>query len=101
MADGTLGILITKHANAAHIAGLVAAAHRVGHAVRVFMTDEGVRFTRDQEFLSGLQDANVQVAVCEYNCEQAGYPDRAEGIRYGSQYDNAGMLHECERVLVF
>jgi len=101
MADKQLGILITKYANLDHIAGVVKAAIQAGHPVRIFVTDEGVKFTRDQEFLGLLDLDSVKVTVCDHMCEVLGVKEKAAGITYGSQYDNAGMLHDSERVLVF
>jgi hypothetical protein len=101
MADTMLGILITKHENLGHIAGVVRAARKAGHQVRIFVTDEGVKFTRDPQFIDLLKDGGIEIAVCDHMCEILGIGERAAGITYGSQYDNAGMMHECTRVLVF
>jgi peroxiredoxin family protein len=96
-----LGIMVTKYANLEHIAGVTKAARKAGHRVTIFMTDEGVKFTTDARFLELLKMDGVAIAVCEYSCEQLGMHDKTDGIGYGSQYDNAGMLHDSERVLVF
>ena len=96
-----LGIMVTKYAHLEHIAGVTRAARKAGHPVRIFMTDEGVKFTRDHQFLELLKIEGVEVTVCEHNCELLGLHDKTEGITYGSQYDNAGMLHSSERILVF
>ena len=101
MAQEKLGIMITKHENSDHLAGIVKAARASGHPVTIFMTDEGVRFTQDSIFLELLKAEGVDIAVCEYMCERLGIHGRTEGITYGSQYDNAGMLHDSRRVLVF
>lgn len=101
MAEQQLGILVTKHKDLGHISGVVRAARRAGHPVRVFLNDEGVRFSRDPGFLELLSLGGVEVAVCDHFREKLGIEDKAEGITYGSQYDNAVMMHECERVLVF
>jgi hypothetical protein len=101
MADKQLGILITRYANLDHIAGVVKAAIRAGHPVRIFVTDEGVKFTRDPKFLELLDRDGVEIAVCDHMCEVLGIKEKAAGITYGSQYDNAGMLHDSDRVLVF
>jgi len=101
MANKLLGIMITKYANLEHIAGVVKAARKAGHPVQIFMTDEGVKFTRDPKFLELLKVDGVEIAVCDHNCEQLGIQEKTEGISYGSQYNNAGMLHDSERVLVF
>ncbi len=101
MANKRLGIMVTKYQNIDHIAGIVRAARKAGHAVQLFLTDEGVRFTRDPKFLDLLKTGGVECLVCEHNCELIGIHDTTEGITYGSQYNNAGMLHGSERVLVF
>ena len=77
------------------------AAAKAGHPVAMFLTDEGVKFTRDPKFLELLAIDGVAVSVCEYSCELTGLHEKTGGIIYGSQYDNAGMLHNSERVLVF
>jgi hypothetical protein len=98
---GLLGIIITRYANLDHITGVVLAARKAGHPVRIFLTDEGVRFTRDPKFLELLELDKVEVAACDHICEVLGILEKVGGITYGSQYDNAGMLHDSERVLVF
>jgi len=101
MANGMLGILVTKYENVEHITGVVKAAHAVGHPVVIFLTDEGVRFTRDPKFLELLSIPGVELSCCDHSCERIGIHDKTEGITYGSQYNNAGMLHDSTRVLVF
>jgi hypothetical protein len=101
MARETLGIMITKYDNLDHIAGVAKAARAAGHPVMIFMTDEGVRFARDPKFLELLKVDNVVLSVCEHSCELAGFHEKTEGIIYGSQYNNATMLHDSARILVF
>ncbi|MCK9419938.1 MAG: DsrE family protein [Nitrospirae bacterium] len=101
MADETLGIMVTKYENLEHIAGVVKAARATGHPVTVFMTDEGVKFSRDPKFLELLKVGGVEISVCAHSCERLGIHDKTEGISYGSQYNNAGMLHDSTRVLIF
>jgi peroxiredoxin family protein len=101
MAEKQLGILVTKCEKLEHISGIVRAARRAGHPVRIFLTDEGVRFTRDRSFLELLALDDVEVAVCDHICEVLGIREKVGDITYGSQYDNAGMMHDSERVLVF
>lgn len=101
MANKMLGILITKHANLEHIAGATRAARKAGHPVAIFLNDEGVKFTKDPKFLELLNVEGVDITVCEHSCERIGLHDKTGGISYGSQYNNAGMLHDSERLLVF
>lgn len=101
MAKGTLGIMITKYENLEHVSGVVKAASAAGHGVMIFMTDEGVRFTKDPKFLELLKVNGVEISVCDHSCERAGIHEKTDGISYGSQYNNATMLHDCARTLVF
>jgi len=101
MATDMLGIMITKYENLEHIAGVVKAARAAGKSVMVFMTDEGVRFTRDQKFLELMKVGGVDISCCDHSCERVGIREKTEGISYGSQYNNAGMLHDSNRLLVF
>jgi len=96
-----LGIMITKYENFDHIAGVVKAARVLGKSVMIFMTDEGVRFTRDVKFLDLLKVDGVEISCCDHSCERIGMHEKTDGISYGSQYNNAGMLHDSNRILVF
>jgi hypothetical protein len=101
MANEVLGILVTKYENLEHIAGVVKAARAAGHPVTLFMTDEGVKFSRDPKFLELTMIDGVNISVCDHSCEQIGIHEKTEGITYGSQYNNAGMMHDSKRVVVF
>jgi hypothetical protein len=101
MADDMLGIMITKHENLEHIAGVVKAARAAGHPVTIFMTDEGVKFSADPKFHELLKIGGVEISVCGHSCTKYGIHDKTEGMTYGSQYNNAGMLQDSARVLVF
>ena len=101
MAKAMLGVMITKYENLGHIAGVVKAASALGHPVTIFMTDEGVKFSRDPMFLELLAVGGVEVSVCDHSCRLVESTEKTAGISYGSQYNNAGMLHDSARVLVF
>jgi peroxiredoxin family protein len=101
MATEVLGIMVTKYENLDHLAGIVKAARATGKTVKLFLTDEGVKFTSDAGFVNLVKGDGVELSCCEHNCELLGILDKTEGIIYGSQYDNATMLHNSERVLVF
>jgi len=101
MATEMLGIMITKYENLDHIAGVAKAARAAGKSVMIFMTDEGVRFTRDPKFLELVKLEGVEFSCCDHSCGMIGIHDKTEGISYGSQYNNAGMLHDSARMLVF
>jgi hypothetical protein len=101
MAGEMLGIMVTKYENLGHISGVVKAARAAGHPVTLFLTDDGVRFTRDPKFLELLTVPGVEFSCCDHSCERVGIHDKTDGISYGSQYNNATMLHDSARILVF
>ncbi len=101
MAAAMLGIMITKYEHPKHIAGIVRAARAAGRPVTVFLTDEGVRFTKDAAFLELLTLDGVEISSCDHSRERVGIEEKADGISYGTQYNNAAMLQDSARVLVF
>ena len=101
MVSEMLGIMVTKFENLDHIVGVVKAARAAGKSVAIFLTDEGVRFTTDPLFLDLLKEANVKISCCDHSCDKLSIYEKTQGILYGSQYDNAGMLHDSSRILVF
>lgn len=101
MASDILGIMVTRHRDIEHIAGVTKAARAAGKSVSIFLTDEAVRFTKDPAFLELLKTPGVEFFCCDHSCERFGIHDKVEGIIYGSQYNNATMLHDSSRMLVF
>lgn len=101
MATEMLGIMVTKYENVEHIAGIAKAAQAAGKSVVIFLTDEAVRFTTDPKFLDLLTVEGVELSCCDHSCEQIGLHEKTDGITYGSQYNNATMLHDSTRALVF
>src|SRR5262245_60988115 len=101
MATEMLGIMVTKYENVEHIVGIAKAARAAGKAVTIFLTDEAVRFTTDPKFLELQKVGGVELSCCDHYCEKIGLNGKTEGLLYGSQYNNATMLHDSARVLVF
>jgi hypothetical protein len=101
VSDGMLGIMVTRYENLEHIVGAAKAAVAAGHPVSIFLTDQGVKFSTVPGFLALLKVDGVGISVCAHSCELLGVHDKTEGISYGSQFNNAGMLHDSARVLIF
>jgi hypothetical protein len=101
MAHEILGIMITKNEHRDHIVGVVKAAQQAGYSVSLFLTDEGVKFTKDPMFLEFVSVSGVKISCCDHNCKRLGLHEKTDGIYYGSQLDNALLLHASSRFLVF
>ena len=97
-----LGIMVTTDRHLAQIRGITEAALAKGHSVEIFATDEGTRLLADRRFSSLSALAGVTIGYCEHSAARhggrpAGLP---EAIAPGSQYENAIMSVESDRVIV-
>lgn len=95
-----LGILVNTDRNLKHILGITEAALRKGHEVSIFVMDDGVRLLRDERFTALCK--RVSMSFCDHsthmlNVSKEGIP---EDIICGSQYNNAVMAHDSDKVLV-
>lgn len=97
-----LGILVNTDKNLHHILGITRAAIKKGHEVIIFNMDEGVRLLSDASFGSLCSTPGVSMSFCDHsthvlNLSKEGIP---EEIICGSQYNNAVMNHDADRVIV-
>ncbi len=96
-----LGIFISTNRNLHHLTGIVGEAVARGHEVKVFVMDAGSKLLETDEFrrLCGLE--GVESAFCDLNAKAAGV-DTDKASQYasrGSQYNNALMMNDVDRVL--
>jgi len=97
-----LGILVNTDRHPEHVLGIAEAAADKNHEVTVFAMDDGVLLlcTPAIEKLAGLAD--VTLSVCRHSAERLGIAtDRfPETVKSGSQFENALMVHDTDRVIV-
>ncbi len=97
-----LGILVNTNAYLDDVIGITNAAVSKGHEVGIFVMDEGTRLLETKEFVSlcGIQGMNI--TYCNYNVERLGVSKEIspDEIVCGSQYDNAVMVHNADKVIV-
>lgn len=97
-----LGILINTDRHVNHVTELVKAALARGHEVIIFTMDSGTKLLGHDDIrkLCGLK--GVRMSFCDFNAR--GYAIAKDGlppeIICGSQYDNALMVNEADRVIV-
>lgn len=97
-----LGILVNTDRHARHLAGIVQAAAARGHEVIIFVMDDGARLLEQDLFRQFCSLPQVSVSYCDLNAQQC-HVDKGKippGIVCGSQYNNAGMVHAADRVIV-
>jgi predicted peroxiredoxin len=97
-----LGILVTTDRHLKQIRGLTQAAVGMGHAVAIFATDAGTKLLADRQFSALGALPGVTISYCEHSAQRhGGRPaDLPEAIASGSQYENAIMVSESDKVIV-
>jgi sulfur relay (sulfurtransferase) complex TusBCD TusD component (DsrE family) len=97
-----LGIMLTttpENENTHTVVRIAEAALASGNEVRIFLMCDGVHNVKDARFMS-LSGKGAQLSLCAYNTDQRSV-NQCEGILWGSQYDLAGIVEECDRFLAF
>jgi predicted peroxiredoxin len=97
-----LGILVNTDRHLDHLLGITRAAISKGHEVCVFSMDVGTKLLGDAALQELCAMSGVSMSFCEYNARglnvsNEGIPDE---IVCGSQYHNAVMVHDADKVIV-
>lgn len=97
-----LGILVNTDRHSEDIAKLTVIALAKGHEVAIFAMDSGTKLLELKQFveLSGLR--GVAMSYCdhsagEHHVKKEGIP---AAIVCGSQFNNAALAHDSDRMLV-
>jgi peroxiredoxin family protein len=97
-----LGILVNTDKHLRHIIGITQAAVSRGHEVIIFNMDQGSKLLEQKSFcaLSGLH--GVTISFCSLNSKQAGVNTASLSgeVMEGSQYNNAVMNHQADKVII-
>jgi predicted peroxiredoxin len=96
-----LGILVNTEDHINDIIGLTKAAVERGHEVMIFTMDVGIKLFKHAEYSELCKTSGVKMSFCDHNAKMYGGTEGApEAISRGSQYDNAVMHHECDKIIV-
>ncbi len=97
-----LGIFVNTNRNLDAVKGIAKAALAKGHSVILFNMDDGTKLVHTPEFAELCKTKGVTVSFCDHSAKHMGVA--SEGlpaeIVCGSQYNNAVMMHEADRVIV-
>lgn len=97
-----LGIFVNTDKNLNAVQGIVKAALARGHTVTLFNMDDGTKVIGSPAFAELCKTPGVSLSFCDHSAKHMGV--KTEGlpkeIVCGSQYNNATMLHEADRVIV-
>jgi len=96
-----LGILVTTNRNRDAVVGLTKAALAKGHQVSIFNMDEGTKLLGDGAFNTLCKTEGVDMSFCDHSAE--GMNVSKEGVPKeivcGSQFNNANMMHEADKII--
>ncbi len=97
----TLGLLVTRDGFKEDIIGLTRAAVNKGHHVIIFFTDDGVRLALDTDGAALKELEGVNMSLCDHSAKQRNVEEDSvpEGITCGSQYQNAVLQQDSDKVI--
>lgn len=98
-----IGIFLNTDKNVDAVIGISKAAVAKGHEVNIFGMDDGTKlFTKNSALMQLCQVKGVSMSFCDHsakhmNVDSTGIP---ADVVCGSQYNNAVMNHESDRVII-
>jgi sulfur relay (sulfurtransferase) complex TusBCD TusD component (DsrE family) len=73
--------------------------------VRCFLTEDGVNMVKNDAFIEMAGNAQTHFSMCEHSaeryCNDIDLDALGDVVIVGGQYQNAELVHNCDRVLVF
>ncbi len=97
-----LGILVNTERHTEDLVGLTTAALSKGHEVIVFFMDNGVSLLSDRKVTDLCKNSGISMSFCDFTTQKnvVSKEGICDKIVCGSQFDNATMNHEADRVIV-
>jgi peroxiredoxin family protein len=97
-----LGIHVNTDRHMEHVIGIVKAAVAKGHEVSVFTMADGEKLLETPAYSELCKVPNVSMSFCDHNATHMGIKKELlpGEITCGSQYNNAVMVSEVDKVIV-
>ncbi|HDO36946.1 MAG TPA: hypothetical protein ENH07_11715 [Nitrospirae bacterium] len=97
-----LGILVNSEEHLDDVIGITKAALSSGHEVNIFTMDVGTRLFEKPEYAGLSKLTGVSMSFCDHSAKHVGAKTDGLGeeIVCGSQYNNAVMHHDSDKVMV-
>ncbi len=97
-----LGIFVNTNRHLEHIRGFAKAAVSKGHEVHIFTMDDGVKLLENPSYTELSKTSGVKMFYCDHNATGKGIKKEVipDVVVCGSQYNNAVMVHDVDRVIV-
>ncbi len=97
-----LGIFVNTDRHKTDVLGIAKAAVSKGHDVVIFNMDDGSKLLIDPSYTELCRTKGVSMSFCDHSAK--GMNVQTEGVPpeiiCGSQYNNAVMVNESDRVIV-
>ena len=97
-----LGILVNTDKHLEDVVGITKAALGKGHEVVIFNMDDGTKLVSTPAFAELCKTKGVSMSFCDHSAKHLGA--QTEGlppeIVCGSQYNNAVMNHDTDKVII-
>ena len=97
-----LGILVNTDKHLEDITGLTKAALSKGHEVILFAMDDGTKLLEQPSYIELHSLQGVAMSFCDHSAKGLGVKTEGvpEEIVCGSQYNNAAMNHDADKMIV-
>jgi predicted peroxiredoxin len=97
-----LGIFVNTDKNLDAVEGITKAALAKGHEVILFNMDDGTKLVRTPVIAALSKTKGVSVSFCDHSAQHMGVTGEGlpKEIVVGSQYNNASMQHDADKVIV-
>lgn len=99
------GIVITDIKQSQPAIELIREALARTWPVRCFLTDDGVNLIKDADFIALAGNELAHFSICEHSvercCKEVDLNAISDVIIVGGQYQNAELVRNSDRVLVF
>jgi predicted peroxiredoxin len=97
-----LGIFVNTDKNLDAVQGITKAALAKGHTVNLFNMDQGTKLVGSPAFAELCKTPGVSISFCDHSAKHVGVTTEGlpKEVVCGSQYNNAVMLHEADKVIV-
>jgi peroxiredoxin family protein len=97
-----LGILINTDKHTKSLKGLIKAAVSKGYEVVLFVMDDGVKLLHKPSLKHLLKIPGVSLTFCQHSADVIGVSSNGISMEAvsGSQYDNACMNREVDRLII-
>ncbi|HHK60512.1 MAG TPA: hypothetical protein ENJ73_02160 [Desulfobacterales bacterium] len=97
-----LGILVNSDRHLSAIVGLTRTAVARGHSVQIFAMDSGTRLLEEAAYRDLAALDGVSMSYCDHSAKELEVNTTAvpENIECSSQFSNAAMHHNADKVLV-